>query len=81
MKILGPELDRICQTVRQSGVTVSLGFNESTDASVGCIFNSNVLIGEDGSILNHHHKINPTFYEKLTWAAGDGAGLRVCDTR
>lgn len=23
----------------------------------------------------------PTFYEKLIWASGDGAGLRVCNTR
>lgn len=80
MRVPGPELDRICETVRRSGVVVSLGFNESTESSVGCIFNSNVLIGEDGSILNHHRKMVPTFYEKLTWAAGDGAGLRVCDT-
>jgi aliphatic nitrilase len=32
-------------------------------------------------VLNHHRKLVPTFYEKLTWAAGDGAGLRVCDTK
>ena len=47
---------------------------------MGCVFNSNVLIGEDGAILNHHRKIMPTFYEKLSWSPGDGAGLRVCDT-
>ena len=76
----GPDLDRVCATAREFGVLVSLGINERTNASSGCIYNSNVLIGEDGSILNHHRKIVPTFYEKLTWAAGDGAGLRVCDT-
>ena len=31
--------------------------------------------------MNHHRKIVPTFYEKLVWANGDGAGLKVCDTR
>jgi len=80
MLVPGPELDRVCDTVKQAGVIVSLGFNERSDASLGCIFNSNVLIGEDGTVLNHHRKIVPTFYEKLSWAAGDGAGLRVCDT-
>jgi len=40
-----------------------------------------ILIGEDGAILNHHRKLVPTFWEKLTWANGDGAGLRVCETR
>ncbi len=32
-------------------------------------------------MLNHHRKIMPTFYEKLVWASGDGAGLKVCDTK
>ena len=76
----GAELNRVCQAVRKSGVIVSLGINERTTSSLGCIYNSNLLIGEDGSILNHHRKLVPTFYEKLTWAAGDGAGLRVSDT-
>ena len=38
------------------------------------------MIGDEGTILNHHRKIGPTFYEKLVWANGDGAGLRVCET-
>ena len=81
MLVPGPELARIASTARQCGVFVSLGFNEGTKASVGCIWNSNVLIGDDGAILNHHRKIVPTFYEKLTWANGDGAGLCVAETR
>lgn len=81
MLVPGPELTRICSTARKCGIFVSLGFNEGTKASVGCIWNANVFIGEDGSILNHHRKLVPTFYEKLTWANGDGAGLRVSETR
>jgi aliphatic nitrilase len=77
----GPELARICATTRRCGVFVSLGINEGTPQSVGCIWNANVLIGDDGSILNHHRKLVPTHYEKLTWANGDGAGLRVVETR
>jgi len=77
----GPELERVAATARRHGIVVSLGFNEGTADSVGCLWNSNVLIGEDGTILNHHRKLVPTFWEKLTWANGDGAGLRVCETR
>jgi len=80
MLVPGPELDGVRAAAREHGMLVSLGFNERSPVSVGCIFNSNVLIDADGSILNHHRKIVPTFYEKLSWAAGDGAGLRVCDT-
>lgn len=80
MTVPGPEVDRVCAAAREAAIVVSLGFNERSTSSLGCIYNSNVLIGCDGSVLNHHRKIAPTFYEKLTWAAGDGAGLRVCDT-
>jgi aliphatic nitrilase len=80
MAIDGPELALIRQTARRKGVFVSMGFTEGTKASVGCLWNSNVLIGADGCILNHHRKLVPTWYEKLIWASGDGSGLRVCDT-
>ncbi|MDE2167453.1 MAG: carbon-nitrogen hydrolase family protein [Alphaproteobacteria bacterium] len=76
----GPELKRVRDAARQHDVYVSLGFTEGTTASVGCLWNANVLIGPDGAILNHHRKLVPTFYEKLVWANGDGGGLRVCDT-
>ena len=49
--------------------------------SAGCIWNTSLLIGENGTLLNHHRKLVPTFYEKLVWASGDGEGLRVADTR
>lgn len=75
-----PELGRVCAVAKRCRVIVSLGINEGSEASVGCIWNSNVLISEDGKIINHHRKIVPTFWEKLVWANGDGAGLRVCDT-
>lgn len=40
-----------------------------------------MLIGSNGDILNHHRKLQPTFFEKLTWSAGDGYGLKVVDTK
>jgi len=76
----GPEITQLAQAARANGVFVSMGFNEGTDASLGCVWNSNVLIGDDGSILNHHRKLVPTFYEKLVWAPGDGRGLNVVST-
>ena len=80
IEINGPEIARICVAAKRHDIFVSIGFNEATKVSVGCIWNSNVLIGPDGSILNHHRKLVPTFFEKLVWAAGDGSGLRVVDT-
>jgi aliphatic nitrilase len=80
VRIDGPELARVRQAARRNGVFVSIGFNEGTTTSVGCLWNANALIGADGTLLNHHRKLVPTFYEKLIWANGDGNGLRVCDT-
>jgi aliphatic nitrilase len=80
VRIDGPELARIREVARQKGIVVSMGFTEGTTRSVGCLWNSNVLIGADGHLLNHHRKMVPTFYEKLIWANGDGSGLRVSDT-
>jgi nitrilase len=80
VRLDGQELAKLRMTARRHSVVVSIGVTEGTDASVGCLWNSNILIGADGSILNHHRKLVPTFYEKLIWANGDGRGLRVVDT-
>ena len=80
VRIDGPELARIRQTARRKKIFVSIGLTEGTQTSVGCLWNSNVLIGADGALLNHHRKLVPTWYEKLIWANGDGSGLRVCGT-
>jgi aliphatic nitrilase len=80
IEIDGPEMSCIRQAARRHRIIVSIGFNEGTEASIGCIWNSNALIGDDGVLLNHHRKLVPTYYEKLVWSNGDGAGLRVVET-
>lgn len=80
IRVPGPEILRICQAARRDGIIVSIGISESTDSSVGCIWNSNLIIGRDGAILNHHRKLVPTYFEKMIWASGDGAGLKVLPT-
>ncbi|MBN9042085.1 MAG: aliphatic nitrilase [Rhizobiales bacterium 62-47] len=77
----GPEIAALRREAKTLGVIVSMGVSESSPASVGAIWNSNILIGDDGEILTHHRKLVPTFYEKLVWASGDGAGLKVAATR
>jgi aliphatic nitrilase len=80
VRLDSPAMSKIRMTARAHGVFVSVGITEGTEISVGCLWNSNVLIGSDGSIINHHRKLMPTFYEKLIWASGDGRGLRVVET-
>jgi nitrilase len=77
----GPEVTRIREEARRLNIVVSIGISELSPVSVGGLWNSNLIIGEDGKVLVHHRKLVPTFYEKLVWSSGDGAGLRVAETR
>ena len=76
----GPEIEELRRAARRHEIVVSMGFSERNPASLGSVWNSNVLIGADGNVLSHHRKIVPTFYEKLIWTPGDGHGLRVVAT-
>jgi nitrilase len=76
----GPEVDQLCAAAREHDCVVVIGVNERDRRSVGTIYNTNLIIGADGSLLGRHRKLVPTWAEKLTWAGGDGSSLRVYDT-
>jgi nitrilase len=80
IEVPGPQVNLLCEAARDHDIFVSIGISERSPASVGCIWNTNLLIGANGALLNHHRKLVPTYYEKLIWAPGDGAGLQVNDT-
>ncbi|KAK6001355.1 hypothetical protein QM012_002686 [Aureobasidium pullulans] len=77
----GPEIEALRATAQKLGIMVSVGISEKARYSSATLWNSNVLIGSNGEILNHHRKLQPTFFEKLTWSSGDGHGLRVSETQ
>jgi nitrilase len=68
------------EAARDAGVTVIVGLNERPHRASGSLYNSLLMIGPDGRTLNLHRKLSPTHTERIVWAAGDGAGLRVVDT-
>ena len=43
---------------------------------MGALWNTNLLFDRDGTLLNRHRKLVPTWAEKLTWANGDAEYLR-----
>lgn len=77
----GPEIQALCSAAARHELLVCVGFSERSPVSVGCLWNSSALIDQTGKIINHHRKLVPTFYEKMVWSSGDGAGLNVCDTQ
>lgn len=74
----GQEIKAIQNAARKTGMVVSVGVSERFKTAT--LFNSNLIIAADGEIIVHHRKLVPTFYEKLTWSSGDGAGLRLAAT-
>ncbi|KAF1963703.1 carbon-nitrogen hydrolase [Byssothecium circinans] len=76
----GDEIQALQSAAQEAKACVSIGISEKARYSSGTLFNSNIFIGPDGQILNHHRKLMPTFFEKLTWAPGDGHGLKVVET-
>ncbi|MCY3977377.1 MAG: carbon-nitrogen hydrolase family protein [Chloroflexi bacterium] len=82
MTIDGPEMRKLQEAARDNEVVLVLGINERVSCGRGnrSLYNSIVTIDADGSIVNHHRKLRPTYTEQLVWAPGDGAGLRAVDT-
>jgi len=79
--IPSPTIDKISQAARDAGIYVSIGVNErNIDASGGTLFNTNLIIGKDGSLIGRHQKLVPTVSERTVWAYGDPSTLDVYDT-
>ncbi len=77
----GGDLAPLCNAARDTGMTVVMGMSEiDSEFSGGTLFNTVVLIGPDGTILNRHRKLIPTNPERMVWGRGDARGLRVVDT-
>ncbi|SPO06095.1 related to nitrilase [Cephalotrichum gorgonifer] len=72
----GEDMAAIQDACRRTGTSVNLGVSERM-AHGHTLFNSQVTIDADGSILGVHRKLQPTYVERLVWAQGDGGTLRT----
>ncbi|KAL1980817.1 hypothetical protein VTN96DRAFT_3512 [Rasamsonia emersonii] len=77
----GEEIAQIRSACRAFGVSISLGISERMSDGRSTLFNSQVFIDTDGTILGVHRKIQPTFAERYLWGQGDGWTLRTFDTK
>lgn len=74
-------LDRISDATANLGVVAVIGLTEIDSKFSGTtLFNTVVVIGSDGTVLNRHRKLMPTNPERMVWGAGDASGLRVVET-
>lgn len=75
------DLQAVQDAAAKHGVSVVLGISEIDSKFSGTtLFNTVVVIGPEGEILNRHRKLMPTNPERMTWGPGDASGLRVVDT-
>lgn len=82
IQIEAGELDDICALAKQHKIAIYLGLMERAKNRGGhSIYCSLVYINSNGEIKSVHRKLQPTYEERLTWAPGDGNGLRVHDLK
>lgn len=72
------DLDELCKLAKSKQLAVYLGVIERPlDRGGHSIYASLVYIDKNGNIQSVHRKLQPTYDERLTWAPGDGHGLKV----
>lgn len=78
----GPEIEAIRNAAAELSLVVVLGVSERVEqgAGNGTLFNSLLTFDADGTLINHHRKLVPTFTERLVWGAGEADGLRSVET-
>ena len=75
------DLDPLYEAARQYEVTVVCGIEErDSNLSQATLYNSVVVIGADGLLLNKHRKLMPTNPERMVWGFGDASGLKAVTT-
>ncbi|UII74638.1 carbon-nitrogen hydrolase family protein [Flagellimonas sp. HMM57] len=78
IQIEAGELDTICKIANEKNIAVYLGMMErAKDRGGHSLYCSLVYINQKGEIKSVHRKLQPTYDERLTWAPGDGNGLKV----
>ncbi len=75
------DLVPLCDAAKKHQVTIVCGIEErDSNLSRSTLYNSAVVIGPDGALLNKHRKLMPTNPERMVWGFGDASGLKVVDT-
>ncbi|MFK8252485.1 Nit6803 family nitrilase [Ancylobacter terrae] len=74
----GPVTEAVSAAARRLGVVVVLGVNERDH---GSLYNTQLVFDADGAPKLKRRKITPTFHERMIWGQGDGAGLKVVETK
>ena len=76
----GATVEQLAELSAMHNVILSIGVTEKARTSTASMWNTNLIFGSNGALINHRRKLVATWAEKLTWAMGDAAGLEVLPT-
>jgi nitrilase len=71
------DLDKLCELARARKIAIYTGIVEKPAERGESLYAALAFIDRDGEIKSVQRKLVPTYEERLVWANGDGAGLRV----
>jgi aliphatic nitrilase len=77
MEIPGPECTVLAAAAKKAGCHVVVGL---TERAGGTLYNVQLVLGADGTILGKRRKLMPTSHERMVWGRGDGRDLEVWQT-
>ena len=78
VQIEAGHLDALCRVAADRQTAVYVGcIEKALDRGGHSLYCALVYIDAKGRIQSIHRKLMPTYEERLTWATGDGHGLRV----
>ena len=63
---------------KRHAMVLVMGVNERDG---GSLYNAQLVFDADGTMVLKRRKITPTYHERMIWGQGDGAGLKVVDTK
>jgi aliphatic nitrilase len=72
LEIPGAETEALCAAARDAHAYVVIGVCEKLPNTLGTLFNTQLYIGPDGSLIRKHQKIMPTVGERLVHTGGHG---------
>ena len=75
------DLAPLYDVAREHAITIICGIEERDhQLSRSTLYNTVIIIGTDGRLLNKHRKLMPTNPERMVWGFGDASGLNVVET-
>ena len=72
----GRSLIAILLAIRPRPIVIGIHERIEDGPGHGSLYNSLLFFREDGSLVNQHRKLIPTYSERMIWANGDATGLR-----